>query len=168
VRIKIFTTGGSIDKGYSTRESEFVVGQPAVRHILREGNVTVGFEIESLLKKDSLEITEEDRLLIAERVRTDGHERIIITHGTDTMIDTARRLAAIKGKTIVLTGAMQPSAFKQTDAAFNVGCAFIGVQTLPEGVYIAMNGRLLDPQEARKNVDLDRFESVGNEEPCWP
>lgn len=158
MRIKIFTTGGSIDKIYSTRESKFVVGEPAIGEILREANVTVDYEIESLLKKDSLEITDDDRRMIFEAVQSDPHRRIVIAHGTDTMIVTARMLCAIPGKVIVLTGAMQPAAFKRTDAAFNVGCAIVAVQALPEGVYVVMNGSVFEPRRARKNVALDRFE----------
>jgi L-asparaginase len=158
MRIKIFTTGGSIDKYYATEESAFVVGDPAIARILDEGNVTLSWEIEPLFRKDSLDITDEDRLLIVERVKAVEHTHIIITHGTDTMIDTARALSAVQGKTIVLTGAMQPAAFRQTDAGFNVGCAFLAVQLLPDGVYIAMNGRLFDPREATKNVTMARFE----------
>jgi L-asparaginase len=158
MNVKIFTTGGSIDKTYSTQESTFVVGEPQVGKILREANVGLDYEIESLLKKDSLEITEQDRHLIFERVQSDPRRHVVITHGTDTMILTAKMLCAIPGKVIVLTGAMQPAAFKHTDAAFNVGCAIVAVQTLPEGVYVVMNGRVFDPHEARKNVEMDRFE----------
>ncbi|MGD1994824.1 MAG: asparaginase domain-containing protein [Anaerolineae bacterium] len=156
--IKIFTTGGSIDKVYSTQESAFVVGPPQVGRILEAAGVTIEVEVESLLRKDSLEITAADRDLIVERVSADSHRRIVITHGTDTMIETARALSAVDGSVIVLTGAMQPAAFKETDAAFNVGCALLAVQVLPEGVYIVMNGRVFDPLRAEKNVALDRFE----------
>ena len=160
MKIKIFTTGGSIDKFYSTQESTFVVGEPQAERILQEANVHLDYEVESLLKKDSLEITAEDRRTIIERVRTDPHRHVVITHGTDTMIQTAQRLRAIPGKVIVLTGAMQPAAFRQTDAAFNVGCAVIAAQILPEGVYVVMNGRVFDPDKAYKNLALDRFEEV--------
>jgi L-asparaginase len=160
MKIKIFTTGGSIDKLYSTPESSFVVGEPQIGNILQEANVSLDCEIESLLKKDSLDITDDDRRLIFEKVRSDPHRHIVITHGTDTMIATAKMLGQIPDKVIVLTGAMQPAAFKQTDAAFNIGCAIIAVQTLPEGVYVVMNGRVFDPHKAMKNVDLDRFEEI--------
>ena len=156
--IKIFTTGGSIDKGYSTKESSFVVGEPHIGPILQEANVAVAYEVESLLKKDSLEITDEDRQAIFHKIEADPHRQIILTHGTDTMVETAMLLRAVGGKVIVLTGAMQPTAFKQTDAAFNVGCAIIAVQTLPDGIYVVMNGRVFDPRRARKNLELDRFE----------
>jgi L-asparaginase len=158
MEIKIFTTGGSIDKEYSTQQSAFVVGSPAIGRILQEANVTCDYDIETLLRKDSLDITSDDRMLIVERVKADRHRRIVITHGTDTMIETGRALSECQGKTIVLTGAMQPAAFKQSDAAFNVGTAFLAAQTLSAGVYIAINGRLFSPYEATKNVALDRFE----------
>ena len=158
--IKIYTTGGSIDKDYSTAESDFVVGEPQIASILQEANVVLEYEVEPLLRKDSLEITDHDRQLIAARVAADPGRRIIITHGTDTIVETALWLVAIRGKVIVLTGAMQPAAFRRTDAAFNVGCAILAVQTLPDGVYVVMNGRVFDPRRARKNLELDRFEKV--------
>jgi L-asparaginase len=158
--IKIYSTGGSIDKGYSTAASNFIVGEPQIAAILQEANVALDYEVEPLLKKDSLEITDRDRQEIARRVAADPGHQIIITHGTDTMIETALQLTAIHGKVIVLTGAMQPATFKQTDAAFNAGCAILAVQTLPDGVYLVMNGRVFDPRRVRKNVALDRFEEI--------
>ena len=160
MKIKIFTTGGSIDKFYSTQESTFVVGEPQIGNILQEANVTLDFEVESLLKKDSLDITDDDRRMIFEKVKSDPHRHIVITHGTDTMIVTARMLAQIPDKVIVLTGAMQPAAFKKTDAACNVGCAIIAAQTLPNGVYVVMNGRVFDPHKAVKNLEVGRFEET--------
>jgi L-asparaginase len=156
--IKIFTTGGSIDKQYSTLESAFVVGSPAVEGILQEANVTADYEIEPLMRKDSLDITPQDRLLIAKRADSDRHQRIVITHGTDTIIETAQALRSCHQKTIVLTGAMQPEACTDSDAAFNVGTAFMAAQTLPAGVYIAMNGQLFDPDTVTKNAARNRFE----------
>jgi L-asparaginase len=158
MKVKIFTTGGSIDKYYSTRESSFIVGEPQVKTVLREANLVVDYEVEPLLQKDSLEITGQDRQMIYQKVKDDSHRRILITHGTDTMAATARQLAQIPGKVIVLTGAMQPAAFKYSDAAFNLGCAFLAVQVLAEGVYLVMNGRVFDPQKTVKNLALDRFE----------
>jgi L-asparaginase len=158
MKIKIFTTGGSIDKYYSTKESDFIVGEPTISQILSEANVTVDYEIESLIKKDSLDLDDGDRKFIFEKVRSDPNRHIVITHGTDTIIQTAQVLTQIKEKVIVLTGAMQPSAFKMSDAAFNIGGAILSVQMLPSGVYISMNGRILNPQKAIKNLELDRFE----------
>jgi L-asparaginase len=164
--IKIFTTGGSIDKIYSTQKSAFVVGNPTIESILQAANVTVDYVIEPLLRKDSLELTEDDREMIAAHVRATPHRRIVITHGTDTMIATANALGDIPGKTVVLTGAMQPAAFKRTDAAFNVGGALLAVQTLPPGVYVVMNGRVFDPRRVRKNVARDRFEATEKDGNC--
>ena len=160
MRIKVFTTGGSLDKGYSTRESAFLVQEPQVGNVLQDANVAFEYEIEPLVRKDSLELTEEDRALIFLKVREDSAERILITHGTDTMAQTGRHLVGIKGKTIVLTGAMQPASFKRTDAPFNIGFAVAALQTLPHGVYVAMNGRIFDPAHTRKNRTMNQFEEV--------
>ena len=160
MRIKIFTTGGSLDKGYSTKESAFVVQEPRIEEILAEANVTFEYEIESLFRKDSLEIAKSDRERIVEAVKDEPCERILITHGTDTMVETGQRLSSIQGKTIVITGAMQPASFKRTDAHFNIGFALAVLQTLPDGVYIAMNGSVFDPHDVGKNMELDRFEDT--------
>jgi len=160
MRLKIFTTGGSLDKGYSTRESEFVVQEPQIGEVLEAANVAFDYEIESLLMKDSLEISEEDRALIEARVRSEECRHILITHGTDTMALTAQRLSSVEGKTIVLTGAMQPASFRSTDAHFNIGFALASLFQLPPGVYLAMNGAVFDPRKVRKNMKLDRFEGV--------
>jgi L-asparaginase len=160
MRIKIFTTGGSLDKGYSTKESSFLVQGPQIEEVLKDANVTFQYEVESLFRKDSLEITDADREVIAQRVLEEPCAHILITHGTDTMAETARRLSGVLGKTIVLTGAMQPASFKRTDAQFNIGFALASLRTLPGGVYIAMNGAIFDPDRVQKNTDLDRFEEV--------
>lgn len=162
MKIRIFTTGGSIDKNYSTRESSFIVGEPQVGVILGEANTSIQYEIESLVRKDSLELGDEDREIIAASVRAAPEKHILITHGTDTMVATALALLDIPEKVIVLTGAMQPAAFKQSDAAFNIGGAVMALQTLPEGVYLVMNGRLFDPRSTHKNLALDRFEETGD------
>lgn len=156
--IKFFTTGGTIDKVYFDAKSEYDVGPPQVEELLRDANVTFEHEIESILRKDSLEMTDQDRELIRQRVVADPCPRIIVTHGTDTMIQTGKALAGIPNKTIVLTGSMQPARFRVTDAAFNVGCAVAAVQSLPPGVYVAMNGRIFDPQRLQKNRSENRFE----------
>ncbi len=158
--IKIFTTGGSIDKLYSTKFSDFIVGDPQIGFILQDANVTTPYEIESVFRKDSLAISDEDREYLVERVQATPHEQIVITHGTDTLINTAIALLPIEGKTIVLTGALQPAAFKYSDAVFNIGFAMAAVQILAEGVYVVMNGQIFDPRYVRKNTDLDQFEYV--------
>lgn len=156
--IKIFTTGGSIDKIYSTKHSTLVIGEPQAGKILDEAKASVHCQIESILKKDSLDIAAADRQRIVEKVKAAPQRMIVLTHGTDTMIETAKALSGIPGKVIVLTGAMQPAAFRETDAAFNVASAVIAVQTLPEGVYIVMGGQVFDPDKARKNLEQNRFE----------
>ncbi len=158
MKIKIFATGGSIDKKYSTKASDFVVGEPVIEAVLQEVNATLDYEMESLLRKDSLEITEADRYMLLGKVQATSQQHIIITHGTDTIIQTAKTLNVVPDKVIVLTGAMQPAAFKQTDAIFNIGCAIIAVQTLSPGVYVVMNGRIFNPQQSHKNLEADRFE----------
>ncbi len=160
LKIKFITTGGTIDKVYFDAKSEYEVGSPQIVEILKEAHATFEFEIESLLRKDSLDMTEEDRKLIRRKIIADPSPRIVVTHGTDTMIQTAKALGDVPGKTIVLTGSMQPARFKSTDAAFNVGVAIGAVQVLPPGVYIAMNGQVLDPEKVRKNVAESRFESA--------
>lgn len=157
--IRILTTGGTIDKVYFDQKSTFQVGEPQILEVLREVNVTVPYALTPLLRKDSLELTAADRQLIRQAAQQAVESRILVTHGTDTMVETARALQGLEGKTIVLTGAMQPARFRQTDAVFNIAAAFTAVQLLPPGVYIAMNGRLFDPEQVRKNVAANRFET---------
>ena len=158
VRIKFFAVGGTIDKVYFDRMSTYKVGEPGVSEILREANVGFDYECESILRKDSLYMTEKDRQEIYDRVSTEECRHIVITHGTDTMIKTAKKLKSIPDKVIVLTGAMQPARFKSSDAEFNIGTAVAAVQLLPLGVYIVMNGRILDPDRVKKNRKLKLFE----------
>ncbi len=150
MRIKIYTTGGTIDKVYAG-ETGLVVGPPRIDSILWEGRAAVDYDVEALLRKDSLDITAEDRRKIVEAVCATSHRLIVITHGTDTILETARALLPVSSKVMVLTGAMQPAAFRETDAAFNVGGAIAAVQVLPEGVHLVMNGRVLDPRTCRKD-----------------
>ena len=160
MKIKFFTTGGTIDKVYFDAKSEFEVGPPQVRDVLQEVNAVFEYEIESILRKDSLDLTEDDRELIRSRVEAEPCRSIVITHGTDTMIQTALALAGVSDKTIVLTGSMQPARFRVTDATFNIGLAIGAVQSLPPGVYITMNGRIFDPRRTRKNTERNRFEET--------
>ncbi len=160
MKIKFYTAGGTIDKVYFDAKSEYEVGPPQVVEILKQAHVTLDYAIESVLLKDSLDMTDADRLLIRQRVEGEECPRIVITHGTDTMVETARALSGIPDKTIVLTGSMQPARFKVTDAAFNIGVALGAVQSLPPGVYIAMNGHIFDPMRTRKDVRNNRFEEV--------
>ena len=160
MKIKFLTTGGTIDKIYFDAKSEFEVGPPQVSELLNDANVAFEHEVESILRKDSLDLTEADRALIRGRVAADPAAHIIVTHGTDTMIQTALALKGIPGKTIVLTGSIQPARLRVTDAGFNLGVAVMAVQTLPPGVYIAMNGRIFNPEACRKNAASHRFEEI--------
>ena len=160
MKIKILTTGGTIDKVYFDAKSEYEVGPPQIVEILQEAHVTVDYTVESVLSKDSLDMTDDDRQSLRRRILADPCERILITHGTDTMIQTALSLRGIPEKTIVLTGSMQPARFKVTDAVFNIGTAMGAVQSLPPGVYLAMNGRVFDPAQVRKNRKENRFEEI--------
>lgn len=158
--IEIFTTGGTIDKIYFDAKSSYEIGEPQIGEVLRDANLTLEFKITSLLKKDSLELDDADRSLIRRVLESSAAERIVITHGTDTMIKTACTLVGIEGKTIVLTGAMQPARFRFTDALYNVAAALTAVQLLESGVWVCMNGRIFDPRKVRKNVELNRFEAL--------
>lgn len=159
MELKIFTVGGTIDKIYFDQKSTYEVGEPAVGEILRESNVTLPYQCERILQKDSLDLTEADRQLIYQAVQADPHRHLVITHGTDTMIQTARALQPLAtDRVIVLTGAMLPARFRESDAIFNIGGAIIAAQTLPPGVYIVMNGQVFEPDKLRKNVELNRFE----------
>ncbi|MDF1751551.1 MAG: asparaginase domain-containing protein [Verrucomicrobiales bacterium] len=160
LRIRAFATGGTIDKVYFDATSSYEIGDPQIGPLLKEANVTFEFEVVSLLRKDSLELTDDDRRMIRDSVESAPETRILITHGTDTMTDTAAVLKGIEGKTIVFTGSMLPAKFRQNDALFNVGCAVGAVQTLPPGVYIAMNGCIFPAGTVRKNRDKRRFETI--------
>ena len=151
MEIQIITTGGTIDKLYFDAKSEFQVGDPQVVEVLREAHVTVPYAVRQLMRKDSVDLTDADRRLIRETIAAAPHRHFVVTHGTDTMLDTARVLQSLSDKTIVLTGAMQPARFRFTDAVFNIGCAVMAVQLQPPEVYVTMNGRLFDPRRTVKN-----------------
>ena len=161
-QLKIFCTGGTLDKVYFDALSEYRIGEPVVNDILKEALAGFPFEVESILKKDSLEISAEDRRHIVDHVKAESCTHILVTHGTDTMVDTARCLQEVTDKTIVLTGAMQPARFRNTDAIFNIGYAVAAAQHLPHGVYLAMNGQLFTPQAVQKNRAAGQFEFVRN------
>lgn len=157
-RVKIFCTGGTLDKVYFDALSEYQIGEPVVGEILEEGLAGFPFEVESILRKDSLDMTAQDRTYIADLVRTEPCQHILITHGTDTMVETALCLQDIPGKTIVLTGAMQPARFRNTDAVFNIAYAIAAAQHLSHGTYLAMNGQVFTPQAVQKNRKAGQFE----------
>lgn len=156
-KIKIFSVGGTIDKVYFDAKSKYEVGLPNISKVLSELTLNFEYSVTSLIQKDSLEMDDKDRELLFKHVSAAEEELIIITHGTDTMVETAKRLHEIKNKTIVLTGALEPALFKTSDAVFNIGCAVAAVQTLPRNVYIAMNGQIFDFDNVRKNVERGKF-----------
>ena len=160
MHVQIFSCGGTIDKVYFDAKSEYEVGEPRIVEIFRRANVSFEYSIISLMRKDSLDMIDEDRELIRSRIATSEHQRFLITHGTDTMPETAQVLSALTDKTIVLTGSMTPARFEASDAEFNIGCAVGALQGQKSGVYIAMNGRIFSAGHVRKNREAGRFEWI--------
>ncbi len=158
--IRFITTGGTIDKIYFDALSQFEVGDSLLKHILTDGLVEFDYDIVPILQKDSLEMTDEDRQTLYDVIAKDDSSHFIITHGTDTMPETADKLADLADKTIVLTGALTPARFRTTDAVFNIGMAVAAVQACEPGVYIAMNGQVFPAGEVRKNRTENRFEKL--------
>ncbi len=158
-QLTIVTTGGTIDKIYFDDKSEYQIGAPYIGDILTQLGVAFAFDVIPILRKDSLHITADDRELIRRTIAQQPHRHVLVTHGTDTMVETAQVLLDIPGKVIVLTGALNPARFQGSDAVFNIGCAVGAVQTLADGVYVAMNGRVWDPRSVRKNRAANRFEA---------
>ena len=156
----IVTTGGTIDKVYFDDKSDYQVGEPQIGRILEELGVAFRFHVIPILRKDSLHIDDADRELLRATIAAQAARHVLVTHGTDSMVQTAKVLSSLPGKVIVLTGALNPARFRGSDAEFNIGTAVGAVQSLPDGVYIAMNGRVWDPAKVRKNVDANRFEAV--------
>ena len=159
--IRIFITGGTFDKEYNELNGELYFKDTHMQDLLAMGRCRLSTEIRTLMMIDSLEMTVEDRDLIAHQCNQCEEKQIVITHGTDTMSETARVLAEkVSGKTIVLFGAMIPIKFGSSDGLFNLGGALAFVQTLPDGVYIAMNGRYFQWDNVRKNRQTGMFEEV--------
>ena len=159
--ILVLTTGGTIDKNYFDALSEYQITDSGIPALLKEARVALPFRVVEIMRKDSLELTDEDRLTIAHAAREAQELRIIITHGTDTMTETAKVLdLEAPGKTIVLTGALSPARFAETDAGFNLGMAFAAVQTAPPGVWITMSGQVFDGLRVRKDREAGRFVAV--------
>lgn len=159
--IVIVTTGGTIDKAYFDELSAYQIGEPVVTKLLSIANVKHPYRIVELLRKDSLELTDEDRAQLRETVAAQEEARLVVTHGTDTMTQSAAVLASVRNKTIVLTGSLSPARFSESDATFNIGMAFAAVQTLPPGVYIAMNGRVFRGDQVRKDRERGQFVQAG-------
>lgn len=157
--IRVFVTGGTFDKTYDEIRGRLTFAETHLLEMLRLGRSRVGVSIHTLMMVDSLDMTDADREVIVRNCAQCGDARIVITHGTDTMVNTARALAAaVTGKTIVLTGAMIPYAFGSSDGLFNLGSALSFAQVLPEGVYIAMNGQHFAWDQVRKNRETGVFE----------
>ena len=159
--IRILITGGTFDKEYNERNGQLYFEDTHVPEMLRLGRSRVEVDVRTIMMIDSLEMTDADRALIVQNCLQSDHDRIVITHGTDTMTETAAAIARnVREKTIVLTGAMIPYAFGSSDGLFNLGSALSFAQTLPVGVYIAMNGKCFPWDRVRKNRERGEFEEI--------
>ncbi len=160
MKILIIQTGGTIDKDYPKKNKgyAFEIDEPAATRILENAEPGFEYEINGLLKKDSLDITDKDRAIIKALCEQADLAKIIITHGSDTLVDTARFIGDIPGKTIVLTGAYRPERFTNSDAAFNLGVAVGAINILEEGTFVAMNGKVMDPATCSKNPQTGLYE----------
>jgi len=159
--IKIFVTGGTFDKEYNELDGSLYFKDSHLPEMLSRGRFQVPVDWTTLMMMDSLDMTEKDRLTIAQHCINTPEKNIVITHGTDTMVETAKVIAEkVKNKTVVLVGAMVPYTFGSSDGFFNLGTAFAFVQTLPIGVYIAMNGRYFEWNNVRKNKKEGIFEEI--------
>ena len=162
--IRIFVTGGTFDKEYDAIHGELYFKDSHVPHMLQRGRSRVTVHVRTLMMMDSRDMTEEDRMVITQNCIKAKEDRIIITHGTDTMAETAKVLAQhVKGKTIIMTGAMIPFTFGSSDGMFNLGSAIAFAQTLAPGVYIAMNGRYFTWDNVRKNRQIGEFEEINSQ-----
>lgn len=159
MRIVFIQTGGTIDKDYPRKDRgyAFEIGEPAVERIMQKVHPSFDYKVVSILKKDSLDITDNDREEIHKACLKADSKRILITHGTDTMIETAKKLSTIKNKVIILTGAIKPERFSDSDASFNVGTAIGALNVLDKGVYIAMNGRIYPWNEVERTKENGQF-----------
>jgi L-asparaginase len=155
--ILVVTTGGTIDKAYFDALSEYQIGDSVIAKLLKIAHVTHAYRVEEFSRKDSLEFTDQDREQLSDRVAGAAETHVVITHGTDTMTASAEVLRSVAGKTIVLTGALSPARFAESDAAFNLGMAFGVAQTANAGVYIAMNGQVFRAGEVRKDRERATF-----------
>jgi L-asparaginase len=160
--ILLLTTGGTIDKIYFDALSDYQVGETVMAKLLEVARVKRPFRIEEVTRKDSLELDDRDRALIAARVAAARETHIVITHGTDTMTETAKLLQDIAGKTIVLVGALAPARFGESDASFNLGMAFATAQVAPPGVYITMSGSVFRADQVVKDRARGAFVPIGD------
>ena len=159
--IKLLITGGTVDKQYNPLNGELVFVKTHLPEMIEQAKNKVDIELEVLMLKDSLDMNDNDRAMILEKCNATKEERILITHGTDTMVETAQVLGkSISNKTIVLTGAMVPFSFGKTDALFNLGTALASVQILSNGIFIAMGGKIFPWDNVRKNKEIGEFENI--------
>lgn len=155
--ILVVTTGGTLDKQYFDALSAYQIAESVVPKLLDIARVAHPVRVVELLRKDSLELTDEDRALIAATIAAAPESRVVVTHGTDTMTDTAAALAHLEGKTVVLCGALAPARFAESDAAFNLGMAFACCQSAQPGVWITMSGSVFDGLKVRKDREAGKF-----------
>lgn len=158
--LEILTTGGTIDKVYFDKKSNYEVGDPFVEELLHKMNVNISFKVKSLMKIDSLDMTDIHREEILNYLKNSTANNFLITHGTDSIVETAIYLNKISDKTIVLTGSLKPAIFIDNDAIFNVGSALTSAQILKNGVYIVINGQVFNPDNVRKNLEKNIFETI--------
>ncbi|MPT47902.1 MAG: asparaginase [Sphingobium sp.] len=160
MEILVLTTGGTFDKVYFDALSDYKIGEPRAPHILKTARVNCPYRVQELLRKDSLDLTDEDRAVIVQAVAESSARHIVITHGSDTMTKTAQALAdanVLEGRTIIFVGAMQPARFAETDAPFNLGMAFAAAQIAAPGIYIAMSGTIFPADKVVKNREKGVF-----------
>ena len=160
MELMVLAIGGTIDKVYFDALSDYQIGPPAATEILQRVKVNFDFNVRQMISKDSLEMTDADRQEILMAVQAHNGKHVLITHGTDTMVDTGQLLKQATGKTVVIMGAMQPAIIKLTDADFNLGVAVAAVQTLSEGVYLCMNGRIYNVDRVVKNRAEEQFQDL--------
>ena len=158
IPLAILTCGGTFDKVYHDALSDYTIGAPCAPDLLTEAGMQDGWELIEVMRKDSLDMTDDDRAILRTAAASCRASRLVVVHGTDTMADSASVLADIPDKTIVLTGAMSPARFRQTDAPFNLGFAIAAALTADFGTYIAMGGQLFPHDQVRKNRQQGRFE----------
>ena len=158
--ILVVTTGGTFDKQYFDALSEYQIAESVIEKLLKTSRVAHPFRVVELLRKDSLELTDEDRALIRATIAAAPESHVVITHGTDTMTDTAKALEGLEGKTAVLTGALAPARFAESDATFNLGMAFACCQSAQPGVWITMSGSVFDGLKVRKDRDAGKFVAI--------
>jgi L-asparaginase len=158
--LEILTTGGTIDKVYFDKKSNYEVGDPFVEELLHKMNVNISFKVKSLMRIDSLDMTDIHREVILKYIINSNANNFLIIHGTDSIVETAIYLKKITDKTIVLTGSLKPAIFIDNDAIFNVGSALTSAQILNNGVYIVINGQVFNPDNVRKNLEKNVFETI--------